>query len=762
MSIPSFRLQDLGWHAFQQFCHTVLREVLGQQVVSFLDGNDGGRDGAFAGTWSPTGLSHFEGEFVFQCKHTALINQNISLSDLEDEMDKVERLALAGRCDVYVLITNAGVTGESEGKITSAIKARGAKHVMILGASWLNQTIVESSRLRRLVPRLYGLGDLTQILDDRAYRQAQAVLDAMRSDLDKFVLTGTYERAAMALAEHGFVLLLGAPATGKTTIAAQLALGATDDFDTTVVKIDTISNLQDRWNPDEPQLFWLDDAFGATQFDRSLALSWTSSITRVDAAIKNGSMFVLTSRDYIFKAAYNFLKPGSFPLLNESQVVVDVADLSLDERRQILYNHLRLGRQTNADLGRLTPNLEAAAVHPGFTPELARRLGDPVFTRRLTSEAPDSIATFFSRPRDYLRDVIAGLDEDARAALGLIFVNHDWLRSPLRLGARESDLVARFGSNLGGVTTALGTMRGSLLQHIVRDGESGWVFAHPTMIEAYADLIRTSPELLDHLLFGAPIDVLLAEVTCGDVGVEGAVIVPNASYVIMLDRLEESPNDLDETWRARSKRAVFLTTRCSVEFLRLWIERDSARLRSLATPGLMLEADSNNELVARLSEFGLYPEEMRSSFARELIDLCLTGVDPAVLWNDRLASLLTVNERDSLLQRVRSELLTNFGEAISNCTDGWDRESGPDSAIQPLRELVYHLPEIFPFDASVQLLANEFVQLLDEWVADRDYEIPTQRTRQPAVKVSTFQNGTATNERSVFDDLVEGRGPIVR
>ena len=84
---------------------------------------------------------------------------------------------------------NAGVSGQSEERITSALKARNVRDVRILGSTWFNQTISESSRLRRLVPRLYGLGDLTQILDDRAYRQAQAVLDAMRSDLDKLVLT---------------------------------------------------------------------------------------------------------------------------------------------------------------------------------------------------------------------------------------------------------------------------------------------------------------------------------------------------------------------------------------------------------------------------------------------------------------------------------------------------------------------------------------------------------------------------------------------
>lgn len=41
-----------------------------------------------------------------------------------------------------------------------------------------------------MVPRVYGLGDLSQILDERAYAQATAVLESMREDLAKVVITG--------------------------------------------------------------------------------------------------------------------------------------------------------------------------------------------------------------------------------------------------------------------------------------------------------------------------------------------------------------------------------------------------------------------------------------------------------------------------------------------------------------------------------------------------------------------------------------------
>jgi hypothetical protein len=66
-----FALHSLGWNSFQHLCLTITREVLGQTVGSFLDSADGGRDGAFVGSWKPKGRAQLSGQFVVQCKFTA-------------------------------------------------------------------------------------------------------------------------------------------------------------------------------------------------------------------------------------------------------------------------------------------------------------------------------------------------------------------------------------------------------------------------------------------------------------------------------------------------------------------------------------------------------------------------------------------------------------------------------------------------------------------------------------------------------------------
>ena len=221
-----YDLHNLGWNSFQQLCLTISREVLGQTVQSFLNSGDGGRDGAFRGTWKQNGQEELAGRFVIQCKFTSRTNYVLRPSDLADEVAKVKRLVAKRLCDSYVLMTNAGVSGTRDEEIEALFTNAGVKHVVVLGSSWISQQIVENKRLRMLVPRVYGLGDLSQILDERAYTQAKAILESMREDLAKVVVTDAYQKAAEALDKHSFVLLIGEPAAGKTTIASMLAMAA--------------------------------------------------------------------------------------------------------------------------------------------------------------------------------------------------------------------------------------------------------------------------------------------------------------------------------------------------------------------------------------------------------------------------------------------------------------------------------------------------------------------------------------------------------
>jgi hypothetical protein len=177
---PSYELHSLGWKAFQQLCVAVASEIWGQTVQGFYDSHDGGRDGAFHGQWKAISGEALSGTFTVQCKFTSRPAKVLRLADLKDEISKIERLAGRGLADNYFLFTNARLTGDFEEKLRSTVLAiSGLKHFAAYGSDRISQFIHESPRLRMLVPRIYGLGDLSQILDGRAYAQSQEILSAL-------------------------------------------------------------------------------------------------------------------------------------------------------------------------------------------------------------------------------------------------------------------------------------------------------------------------------------------------------------------------------------------------------------------------------------------------------------------------------------------------------------------------------------------------------------------------------------------------------
>jgi hypothetical protein len=82
----------------------------------------------------------------------------------------------------YLFLTNHTVSGDRATKIEAEFEqVPGIKKALSYGAEWISKTIRGSSRLRMLVPRVYGLGDLGEILDERAYTQAKDILSSLEA-----------------------------------------------------------------------------------------------------------------------------------------------------------------------------------------------------------------------------------------------------------------------------------------------------------------------------------------------------------------------------------------------------------------------------------------------------------------------------------------------------------------------------------------------------------------------------------------------------
>lgn len=726
-------------------------------MESFLDSGDGGRDGAFTGTWSAAGRDSLSGPFVIQCKFTSRINYVLRTSDLSDEVEKAKKLVGQGRCDSYVLMTNASLSGTGAEKIESLFKNAGVKHVRTFGSTWIIQQILENKRLRMLVPRVYGLGDLSQILDERAYVQARNILESMREDLAKVVVTDAYRKAVDAINNHGFVLLIGEPAAGKTTIASLLAMAALDQWNASTLKVDDPCKVTDHWNPDEPsQFFWLDDAFGVTQYEDYLVHRWNHILPQIRPMLTKGAKIVMTSRDYIYNRARKDLKESAFPLLRESQVAIDVQDLSAEVKRQILYNHIKHGRQPRSFRAGIKPYLEEVANHPRFIPETARRLGDPLFTKDLFIDK-HYVGQFVERREQLLQEVLQGLDSDSKAALALIYMRNGRLESPIQLRPSETQALERLSSNLGRCVAALESLKGSLVLFSHTSGEFAWQFKHPTIGDAYADLLVLSPEHLGIYIEGSAPERLVYQVTCGDVGIEKAVVVPIPLFPEMIAKLGELSRNTSyksaslSTFGAKRDLQGFLARRCSKEFLSLYLQINPGLLDRVSEPGLFLDSVPEVRLAVRLHEVGLLPEEKRREFVETVSNYAIEGQDAGALDDDGIQSLFTDGEFEELVRRVRKELLPQLGDIRREWEFNHSSGEPPEEHMQQLLELFHSLQRQFSDNGRAAELIESEIRRTNEWIDENALEEPERRA--PRILGEVGAQIAPQNSRSIFDDV---------
>lgn len=745
----TYELHSLGWKAFQQLCVAVAAQVWGQTIQSFFDLNDGGRDGAFHGTWAPHAGASYEGSFTVQCKFTSQPTKLLKLSDLKDELKKGARLAAKGLSDNYFLFTNARLTGANEEKIKDAFeKVSGLNCFAAFGPERISQMIRESARLRMLVPRVYGLGDLSQILDERAYAQGREILSALGDDLAKFVITDAYGRGAKALAEHGFVMLLGEPACGKSTIAAALALGALDEWGCPTLKIRDADDFVRHSNPHEPkQFFWIDDAFGATQLDWQATIDWNRVFPYIQAAIRRGGKVVFTSRDYIYRVALRFLKQSALPVLRDSQVVIHVEQITKEEREQILYNHIRLGTQSTEFKSLLKQFLPMVSAHQRFSPEIARRLGDPAFTKQLGVSRWE-LDQFVEKPMEFLKEIIQTLDANSRSAIALVFMCGGILPSPVTLTPQEGRAIELLGGSTAEVRNSLDALNGSLLIQVQEGGSFSWRFKHPTIRDAFAALVAENRELMDIYLAGTPARQLFTEISCGEVGVQGVkVIVPDDRYDTLLSRIDEIVADNRESTDPVNR---FLASRCERNFLARFISRNPGFVPALHVWSYLYRV-SNVDVIVRLNELGLLPEPDRLRHVAKIQQLAVETPDSGFLRED-VKTLFTAAEFDAILSDVRTLLLPALPKCVDSWRDNHDGEDDPANYFSDLQSALKEYQDTFSEDAQAVSCINMGLAEIDKAIEEMQSEMPGERDSDDYYRGIT-PSSESQDSRSIFDDV---------
>jgi hypothetical protein len=746
--LTALELHTLGWKAFQDLCAQVSEEVLKRTVSIYREAQDGGQDAVFL-TASANGEE--TGVGTLQCKFSAASNRRLRLSDLLEEEDTVRELVAKGEATSYVLMTSMGVDAPVAAAIRSRLFSLGVSRPHVLGREFITWAIRRSARLRALVPRVYGLGDLSTILDERRAEQTKRLLGHLVDTLRVYVPTEAHRNAIRALSEHGIVLLLGEPATGKSTIAAILATTMSEVDHHEGFKCEGPFDLAERWNPLETNRFyWVDDAFGATQLRSDYVDSWISIMQKVQAAVASGNRFVLTSRRHIYEAAKPKLGTRNHPAFKNQRAIVDVGELSEDERQQILYNHIKAGNQSRSWKQAVTSYLDDIATESRFVPEIARRLADPVYTVKLgVSRA--SLLSFVRAPKPHLIEVIEELARVHQAALALVYIHRSQL--PANAGSDATwDLVATaYGVDKVSLGDALLEIDRSFIVRATDEKRTWWAFKHPTIADALSEILGQRPELTELYLRGAHWRDILVEVVCVDAEpIMDAVVIPAPQTSLLVNRLREIPDEPD----ANLALYEFLAVRASDECLREVLIQEPTLFARTHHFWYKIVDDPQIRAAARFHRLRLLPSDVVENAVERMRYKLLDQLDASFLEDDELLALFKPRELLEFAFQARKLLprLSDHAERIEGgATDHYDAEMGFDD----YRLTMEAFEKLFADDGAAPELLDLAKYAMEEAIERMRVKFPKPNRTRDSDDLEPDIPMSHRSDRSIFSDVAD-------
>jgi len=434
-------------------------------------------------------------------------------------------------------------------------------------------------------------------------------------------------------------------------------------------------------------------------------------------------------------------------LIKESQVVIHVENLCTEEREQILYNHIKLGAQSTDFKRDIKPFLKEVAAHVRFSPEIARRLGNSMFTKHLIV-SKGGLDDFVAHPLELLCEIIRTIDPNSRAALALVFMRVGTLPSPVEMTIEEHHAITLLGGSAGGVRTALNALKGSLLIQSFQKDSYVWQYKHPTIRDAFASLVSEDTELLDIYLTGTPAEKLFEEVSCGDVGIEGVkVIVSSDRFEALMNRMDTLGSKKQESKRTLHR---FLTHRCNKEFLTRYIRRNPRFIEDLRV-GSYLYAVSDVDVIVRLHEFGLLPEQKRLDVIGTIRELAVDTPDSGFLQRG-IRDIFTEDEFNEILEHVRSILLPNLDDQIQSWRLNYNGEDAPDGYFAELKWALENFRDEFADSENAATYITAALMEIEEVIEELRSEPPEEPDSEDYYGRSSSDR-ERDDTRSIFDDV---------
>lgn len=571
-----YRIGTIGWYSFETLVQTLLKGVIGTGVTSFGGTKDGGRDAEFTGRANyPSQQTQWDGWWIMQVKYADLEQGAPAARRQIKGRFKKEVSGILQKHTVlpenYIFITNVPLTAANRKGLATVGRECGFHgNFACIDGKEICEFLDLLPQVRRSYPQLLGLADLDHILNRELYQRSEAYVLQWQPRLAAFVPTLAYGTAVATLREHHFVVLDGPPEAGKSTIGAALTLMyAALGYE--VVAVRRPEQVFQVYAREQRQLFVADDAVGSLSFNPLLGDDWSRDLPGILAKLDSDHLLIWTTRAYILKAALSGSRLGEtlsdFP--GAYEVLVEVGELSLVEKAQILYNHAKHGHLCSTSRALVRERASEIVSHRSFTPERIRQLVDNVLPKHCESAERGAGILSWREVEEFLRNpatrwthAYLKLSESEQALLEAVL---DLVPRASAQDASEAYSLhcARFTRRALPFEDCLDRIDHSFLQVTqTYAGERSIEFAHPSLRDMlFSQIMKSASARQRYIQLASPVG--LARVIRGidisksenaRVGDAGHVLVPKPGHEfgLLIGRLSQLPHSpiAQRQWRA--------------------------------------------------------------------------------------------------------------------------------------------------------------------------------------------------------------------
>lgn len=271
-------------------------------------------------------------------------------------------------------------------------------------------------------------------------------------------------------------------------------------------------------------------------------------------------------------------------------------------------------------------------------------------------------------------------------------------------------------------------------------------------------MLRENPELLGIYVRGSDIEKLMRQITCGDVGIEGAVVLPNSLFALVIERLlvhkssSAYKTEWMSGWGARRESLGFLARRCSKKFLEAYLVADRELIESIVKPMLYLEFSVEVDLAICLYKHGFLSEDARGILVETVCEYARTGEDASVLSDPRLRSLLNDKELNRLREAIRTEVLPHIEEVRLEHQSNRAPDDDPEWHMRRFTQLLDTIGEAYPQSRRIRNIIKRERLQVQEWINENSTEEDSSASREITLDE---QIASPDGSRSIFDDIDE-------